>query len=47
MFIGKTRGAHHIFFWSFKFEKLKRNLEEFGYAVDRHRKSDAWWKGGP
>ena len=38
---------HHMVFWTFGFDKLRRHLESLGYSVGGPRKSDAWWRGGP
>jgi hypothetical protein len=38
---------HHMVFWTFKFNRLKHNLERLGYMVNIPKKSDAWYKGGP
>jgi len=42
-----TNYPHHMVFWTFKFDKLKKHLENMGYFVHGSRKSDAWHKGGP
>lgn len=38
---------HHVVFWTFNFNSLKKHVELLGYSVSSRRRSDAWWRRGP
>jgi len=43
----KNEYPHHIVFWTFNFENLKKSTEILGYRVGDPKRTDAWWRGGP
>jgi hypothetical protein len=43
----RTDYPHHMVFWTFNLNNLKRHTEALGYSVGPPKKSDAWWRSGP
>jgi len=43
----KSEYPHHIVFWTFNYENLKKSTEILGYKVGEPKRTDAWWRGGP